>query len=47
MKIAGNFNVKPSIIIIICLVNVDGKMKRVLGLKNSFYFIGMILFSNS
>lgn len=46
MKIAGNFNVKPNIIII-CLVNVDGKMKRVLGLKNSFYFIGMILFSNS
>lgn len=46
MKIVGNFNVKPNIIII-CLVNVDGRMKYVLGLKNSFYFIGMVLFSNS
>lgn len=46
MKIVGNFNFKPNIIIIY-LVNVDGRMKYVLGLKNSFHFIEMVLFSNS
>lgn len=46
MKVVGNFNVKPSVIIIY-LENVDGRMKCVLGLKNSFHFIGIVLFSNS
>lgn len=46
MKVVGNFNVKPSVIIV-CLENVDGRTKCVLGLKNSFHFIGIVLFSNS